>query len=274
MSKNLELNLFDNAFDSLNESLVKYKQGQNGDTKAYKFCILHLSHFLELIFKYYVYKAHPLLIYKNPFADKINEKSYTITLNDAVNFLKNEKRELDKDFETDIDWLKKLRNNIEHYQFKMSIDEVENVIGRLMSSLTKFDESHDNIDILGNISKDHYFLFFNLAYNYEERLAKAIEKTDEYAYHPKHNPENLVFECEECGNQTMIPDDDSKSGFKCSFCGSDDSEYIEMSCGHCGETWQKWQMTRINLEDYYDPDVGATGVEYWCPRCSGDPDYI
>lgn len=60
---NIELDLLDNAIDSLNEALSKYQQGKKGDTKAYKFCIQHLSHFFELILKFYVTQSHPLLIY-------------------------------------------------------------------------------------------------------------------------------------------------------------------------------------------------------------------
>lgn len=36
--------------------------------------ILHFSHFMELILKYYVTQAHPLLIYKNPFAKSLGER--------------------------------------------------------------------------------------------------------------------------------------------------------------------------------------------------------
>ena len=51
MDKKLELNLFENAIDSLNEALIKYNEGQEGNTRAFKFCILHLSQFFELILK-------------------------------------------------------------------------------------------------------------------------------------------------------------------------------------------------------------------------------
>lgn len=54
----IELDLLENAIDSLNEALAKYQDGLDGNEKAYKFCVQHLSHFLELVLKYYVTQSH------------------------------------------------------------------------------------------------------------------------------------------------------------------------------------------------------------------------
>ncbi len=101
-----KLDLLENAIDSLNEALAKYKQAKAGDVKTYKFCVLHLSHFLELVLKHYVTLAHPLLIYKNPFAKKFDGESLTIGVQEAINFLLNEGRDLPDDFLSDLYWLK------------------------------------------------------------------------------------------------------------------------------------------------------------------------
>lgn len=260
---NVQLDLLENALDSLNESLEKYKLGEAGDERAYKFCIQHLSHFLELIFKYYVYKCHPLLIYKNPFTKNIKNDAFTITLNDAINFLKNEGRDLPQKFEQDLNWLKKLRNNIEHHKFSMSVAEVKNNIGRLVSSLVKFDELNDNIDIIGNIPRKNYFLFFELAYSYEERMEKAQTKADYHEYHPKDNPENFTVKCEECNHITMTPNEDSDTGYCCSFCGCEDSDYIHVNCTYCGGSFPKWEMLSW--------DEGSSifkEICYMCPSCN------
>ena len=39
-----KLDLKSNALDSFNEAIKKFQQGENGDYKAFKFAILHLSH--------------------------------------------------------------------------------------------------------------------------------------------------------------------------------------------------------------------------------------
>src|SRR5687768_8020997 len=99
-----EFDLFDNAIDSLAEALSKYEEGTNGDPKAYKFAVLHMSHFVELIFKYHLAQKHPLLIYKDPFSRNV-DKTRTITLWEAVNFIENESADtLTTGFRTDLEW--------------------------------------------------------------------------------------------------------------------------------------------------------------------------
>lgn len=35
----VELDLLENAIDSLNEALAKYQEGKDGEDKSYKFCV-------------------------------------------------------------------------------------------------------------------------------------------------------------------------------------------------------------------------------------------
>lgn len=264
----IEFDLLDNAVDSLNEALSKYQEGIDGDEKAYKFCVQHLAHFLELILKYYVTKSHHLLIFKNPFAKEINSESQTIGLYEAINFLKNEGHDISEKFEKDIKWLKKLRNNIEHHKFSMEVAEVEDTIGRLMSAVVEFDESHENIDLSSYINSDQYDLFHSLASTYEGRLKKAKEEVDEVinGLDPKEDNMN-VYHCYECDHYTMIPDENSRSGYRCTFCDNEESDDIEVDCAICGAPWAKWQMSLLDWSD--------TGqYEYYCPYCTHDPDYV
>ena len=68
-----KLELLDNAFDSLAEALAKFQEGDAGEPRAYKFAVLHMSNFIELVFKYHITQKHPLLIYKEPFSKKLNK---------------------------------------------------------------------------------------------------------------------------------------------------------------------------------------------------------
>jgi hypothetical protein len=83
--------LRENAIDSFNEALNKYREGLRGNRATFKLTILHLAHSLELLFKYYVSKSHSLLIYKNPSA-RTSRKSKRSGIWDAVRFLANEGR--------------------------------------------------------------------------------------------------------------------------------------------------------------------------------------
>lgn len=259
----VELDLLENAIDSLNEALAKYQEGKNGDEKAYKFCVQNLSHFLELILKYYVTQSHSLLIYKNPFAKSINGESQTIGLYEAINFLKNEGNDISDKFEKDIRWLKKLRNNIEHHKFSMDVMEVEETIGRLMNAVVDFDEEHKNIDLSTCISIEQYDLFHELANMYERRLKKAKQEVEEVLANIDFTEDNSsLYHCYECDHETIVPNKDSETGYKCTFCGNEESEEIEVSCGSCGLIDAIGEMYA-----WSDPENGV--FEYRCYYCSG-----
>lgn len=270
----LKLDILENAIDSLNEALEKYQKGRDGDAKAYKFCIQHLSHFLELILKYYVTMSHALLIYKNPFSPVINGESQTIGLHEAINFLKNEGFEISEKFEKDLKWLKKLRNSIEHHKFEMNLEEVEETIGRLMSAIVEFDDMHESIGLSTHVSTEQYDLFHRLANTYEGRLSKAIEqvkKAEVEAYRgvrPKEYADvNFnIHHCYECDHDTMIPNDDSSTGYRCTFCNNEESEDIEEICDCCGSSWPSGEMSNVDWS-------GEGHYQSICPYCSHDPEY-
>lgn len=271
----IELDLLENAFDSLNEALNKYMLGKNGDAKAYKFCVQHLSHFFELLLKYYVTRSHPLLIYKNPYAITIDSKSLTIGLHEAINFLNNEGRIISAKFQEDLKWLKKLRNSIEHHKFSMNLEEVEETIGRLVSAVVEFDEAHEGIDLSSYIDDALYEVFRTLAYTYEQRLAKAVEAVEkaEAEAHAGYPPKEYMlvnfraYHCHECDHDTIILNEDSPTGYKCTFCAAEDSDDIEVGCGICDDSWPKDMM---KYSDWTDDGHDI----YVCPRCRRDPQFI
>lgn len=271
----LELDLLENAVDSLNEALDKYQQGKAGNLKAYKFCVQHLSHFLELILKYYVTQSHPLLIYKNPFAKNIDAEAQTIGLYESINFLKNEGKQISEKFEEDLKWLKRLRNNIEHHKFSMEVAEIEETVGRLMSAVVEFDKSHDNIDLSEYIDTAKYEMFHELADTYEHKLAKAMEAVEEarrkayegYRYKEYDLVHFNVYHCYSCGHDAIVSEESSSTGYKCTFCGNEESDDIEVNCGVCGDLWAKEDMSYADWAD-------DGHFIYVCPRCRHDPAYV
>lgn len=262
-----ELDLLENAIDSLNEALTKYQQAKAGDVKAYKFCVLHLSHFMELVLKHYVTLAHPLLIYKNPFAKGFDGESQTIGLQEAVNFLKNEGRDVPDKFLDDLNWLKKLRNRIEHHKFDMDVAQVEATIGRLISAFVEFDQTHENIGLDDRIDLAQYDLFVVLADNYDLNLKKAENDVEVACLANRDDPEFQVYRCDECGHDTLMPNEDSETGYRCTFCGSEESDDMEVRCAMCDMPWQKGLMKYLDWTD-----EGHYG--YYCPRCLHDPEYV
>lgn len=230
-----KLDLLSNALDSFNESLSKYRAGQDGDARAYKFAILHFAHFLELLFKHYVTQAHPLLIYKNPFAANL-DKQQTIGLWEAVQFLQNEGHDFDAEFKSDLAWLKQLRNNIEHQHFQMDLPQVRNTLGRLTRALLEFNDSVSEFDVEDHIEAANLEVFETLSDEYKAAIAaaeaRAVEESDDQDSTLCHNCFNAT--AGRIGNE-----------FKCFYCDFTDSL---KGCCVCGSTERLSEMSMWNEE--------------------------
>ena len=248
----LKLNLLDNAIDSLDEALKKYQAAQEGDAKAYKFCVLHLSHFFELVFKHYVAQISPLLVYKTP-SQKITVDSFTITLDGAVVILENNGHQFCPNFKTDLNWFKKLRNSIEHHTFDMDLNLVNDTIGRLVKAFDSEQERLGRLDFSSVITVERLKLFFDLADNYEQKL-KAVESHVHDLYVAAQGGERQKFwddslfpilYCHECGHFLVIEDEQSDSGFKCAFCGCEDVDEDDLpaNCVNCGVDCLSGELT-------------------------------
>lgn len=243
-----QLDLRENAVDSFNEALCKYREGLGGNGAAFKFAILHLAHSLELLFKYYVSKAHPLLIYKNPFSKNI-AKEQTIGLWDAVQFLVNEGYALDRSFFADLEWLKKLRNDIEHYAFDMDVPEVRRAMGRLVQAISEYHYDIGDEDIEQFVSKENLDLFNELADENKRELANARTEAKELT------EDDEVHNCKFCGHDgtgAMI-----KGRIVCQYCKEDDNL---LDCSICGA-----QMLRSEAIVWNDDHESHT--DYACEAC-------
>ncbi|WCD82905.1 hypothetical protein [Pseudomonas sp. TUM22785] len=302
---NYELDIKANALDSFNEALEKFEQGEKGDNKAYKFAILHTSHFLELILKIYIISVDENLVFSKCYRhitkiskdknisilesfEKLKQESFdlrtlinndnsphTITLDQALEFAKCEKCKtteisfIDTDFCIDIEWIKGLRNNIEHFQFKLEPKEVRLCIGRLVRGAIEFLEIFDIMDLESEIGKDRLHIFKVLADEYTQLLREAKrevveQKTDTFrGVRPKHYAfiEWNVYTCPDCSNHTMTPNQDSSTGYRCTYCKNEDSDEIEVQCDSCGAFLPRNEMDTWHMDD--------ETIELRCCFCSG-----
>lgn len=261
-----ELDLLENAIDSLVEALAKFEEGDEGEPKAYKFAVLHMAHFVELVFKHHIASKHLLLIYKDPFSAKI-DRNKTITLWDAVNFINNEATDtVSPALRKDLEWLKRLRNEIEHHKFKMEVPEVRATIGRLFRSIVEFLEKHTNIELESLIPEHTMETFQVLSDEYEFKLRTALKEAEKFeATNPPnhHNPDALParLDCENCGNPTLMQSEESSTKYRCLVCENKDGDNIPARCDICGILATRGELAIWEL------DNGA--CECRCYYCSG-----
>lgn len=291
-----------NAIDSFDEALAKYEQGQAGDTKSFKFAITHLAHCIELVLKMYLQTLDEFLVFSKCFKEVAKRaKSDGIDLLSAFTALKGEgfdfeslvkghpcphtvtveqalsvamcevckitgNKFVDQDFIDDINWMKDLRNSIEHFEFDFTPKEVRLCIGRLIRGLAEFADIFSLFDLESEVGKERFHVFEVLVEEYSHLLAEANQTVADAkrelfsGVRPKHQMfiEWNVYDCPSCGNSTMIPNNDSSTGYRCTFegCGNEESEEIEVDCDICGMPWPNGDMT--SWEDTYT---------YVCPRC-------
>lgn len=261
-----ELDLLENAIDSLAEALAKFEEGDKGEPKAFKFAVLHMAHFIELIFKHHIASKHPLLIYKEPFSAKV-DRNKTITLWDAINFINNEATDMiSLVLKKDLEWLKRLRNEIEHHKFKMEVPEARVTIGRLFRSIVEFLVNHTDIDLESLIPESTMETFRVLSNEYEFKLRTALKAAEEFEitnpsdyYDPDAPPVRL--DCESCGNPTLVRNESSRTGYRCLVCGNEDGENIPANCDICGVSATQGELDAWELDD--------GGCEWRCYYCSG-----
>jgi hypothetical protein len=129
----LELNLYENALDSIRHAIEHYTS-QEPETRRYKYTILHLTQGILLLLKERLSREHPSLIYKNV-SDiggmTIDHKMLISRLSKIAGV------ELGDDEKT-IGELVKARNNIEHYALELKQASVDSLIGRLVPFLIGF----------------------------------------------------------------------------------------------------------------------------------------
>ncbi len=265
------LSLFENAIDSLNESLELYINAQSKGLRSYKFAVLNLCHFVELLFKYFASKIAPDKI----FITTKNGKKKSIGLWEALDILDSNGQGISKNNKLDLEWIKNLRNDIEHYEFSFLSSEVELFLGKILSFVIKYAEEYEGLELIWHI-EDHYKdTILHLCKNYKDKLAVALAIVKEqedinYAECLSNGGIETYWRkyiCPNCGNFTLITNEESTTGYKCVFCNNTESDELEYICDSCGEIWEKSKL------EYFDY-TGEGHFRYMCPVCLHHPDYV
>ncbi|MBE0444932.1 hypothetical protein [Psychrobacter sp. FME5] len=195
---------------------------------------------------------------------------YTITVDQALSIVINEtcsstgNKFVDDQFITDITDMKDLRNSIEHYEFEFTVKEVRLCIGRLVRGLDEFTDIFSLFSLENEVGKDRFSVFSVLVDEYEHAVSEAHHDVTEAknalfrGVRPKHTMfiEWNVYYCESCHYDTLIPNEDSLTGYRCTYCENEESGEIEKDCDICGSPWANREMS------YWGEDVGNV-----CPRC-------
>jgi hypothetical protein len=243
MAKHYSLNLYQNAIDSLNEGINFYKVSLNDESK-YKFCIIIITHFSELLLKHLVELQNPLLCYVEPYNSKI-EDAKTITWWQAVKFLINCSIPVNPKLKDSMDRLSKLRNNIVHYKVDYNTTEIRKIILDVIDGLRNLYKNITGKDFINDVLESTRTILTTIEDEYTKELilaqSEAKEEADETGAEISH--------CSICGgDNTAICKDEGE--YYCYLCCE---TYEEVICDRCGE--------KILLSDAYGLGESIEGDE-------------
>lgn len=132
----LKLSLLENAYDSLNESLVKVALAVETPGQ-WKFAVLNLVHALELFLKHRLHEEHRLLLFEN-----VDRPTRTVSLERALDRLKSVDVTIEPRDVAAIGQAIKWRNAITHYETDLRLQEVRENYLLIFEFLDSFHLTH------------------------------------------------------------------------------------------------------------------------------------
>jgi hypothetical protein len=146
--KQLEMELVENAYDFVNESLRAARQAERR-ARAWKFAIVHIVQAIELLLKERLRREHPILIYEN-----VDRKKNTVSLAQAVERITGLGVELTAKELQAVEKARRWRGLMIHYEFQVPVAEAKAVYSRLFEFATAFHSDHIGGDLHGHIEPE------------------------------------------------------------------------------------------------------------------------
>lgn len=230
MKQTLKYRLLDNGIDSIKHGIEHFLTGEK-DNINYKYAILSIFHGLEMILKEKLLRINPILIY-NDIDKEINEDQQTVGFDRLYIRLKNTGIELRSSDYRIIKKIQKIRNQIEHKEVAIDINETKLIIGSSIEFLIKFMRKELGKELKDEVSDDDKYKTLVNMINFfdeqiklvEEEIEKEISQID-----PKERSAVDIAFCPECNERTIIIRKNAKEA-TCRFCKEKFNVYYCINC--------------------------------------------
>lgn len=152
----------------------------------------------------------------------------------------------------------------------MQVPEVRVTIGRLFRSVLEFLEKYSQVEVESHIPERTMEIFKVLSDEYEFRLRDAIREAEEVEeantshYSTGEDEPPARLDCPDCGNSTLVINEQSRNGYRCTFCENEENEEsdeLPASCDICGA------QTTVGDLVFWENEGGQS--EGRCYYCSG-----
>ena len=210
LTTNIQFDLIANAKDSLRRAvnLLAWKEIESTDAR-FKHAITNAAHSIELLLKERLRRQDPDLVWENK-AKNTNREPRTVNVDNAisrleamarVNFIASDKMM--------IQYIRKARNEIEHYEWNMTGREAKHIVGEALAFAFEFGKKHLDINLDSEFREDDTWAvlideLYEFTRAYAARIESMIEERGEQTYYCDACNERTVpvrsCSCELCGH--------------------------------------------------------------------------
>lgn len=238
MNNTIKLNLLQNSQSFLIEAVEK-AIGAEDDARHWQFAILNLVQSLELSLKQILKNIHPLFIYEN-----IDNPKNTVSVTKAIERLSDENIGNITFTHTEKSGMKpaiKLRNDITHSEFELSIDYAQAHFFKVLSLLTTIQRRYFGSQIDDFLSDEAIRDLIFIEKSRELLIKNAIQRIED-----EHIHTDFIFPCPNCLSDTFIVYDAIDTCYSCTH-----KEEVS-ECPQCNKLFFETDLEPIH--NYFDID--------------------
>lgn len=170
--------IYENAVDSLRIGVEHFLKESNYSSR--KHAILTLFHAIELFLKEQLYRANPILIYRN-LDVIITDDSMTVGIKEALTRLENLGLGLPKQSREVIEKIQKRRNRVEHHRYDHK-EEDEAAISDSIAFILFFAEGVLNAKLENDVSPETLCKIQNLVYDHQDRCWIGMHRLEQWMH--------------------------------------------------------------------------------------------
>ena len=225
------MTLLENSISFFQESIVNAIQSEK-EVSKWKISLLLLVQAIETILKARLKETHEILIY-----EKIDQPKHTVSLDLALERLEKISHiKLNNDDKKNIKTATELRNQIVHFEFDLSIEQIKSNFVSLVGFYISFAQKNLKYDILSGLPNSLKQELLELDSYVEELEKRAIERITN-----EEIPDEWRWECPACKKYTFVAYDEIDSCYLCGY-----KERV-VECEFCRSVYMESETEEIDF---------------------------
>lgn len=230
----IRFTLIANARDSLEHAVFHLTGAEGGSPANLKIAIREVAQVVELLLKERLQRVHPAFAWEN--VDKYpSREANTIGTGKAVERLASICGiRLSPEAMDSIKACRRLRNEIEHFEFVLKDMEARGIIGRLLSLIFDFSKRHLGLDLEAEFRRDHRWKALVDLYEFREVHGAAVAEGLKEA-------KRATMGCPSCGAETFDIEEE-----RCALCGHEEELF---QCESCTNHFRESEVSSLPLEE-------------------------